>query len=443
MAVEGSARPSDLHLSKRLSSGKNSPADFDVVLQAASAEVDPAARQNLLREWAQSVGLNAMAETLAHIEQVADPELQSAFRLALLSRWTELDAAGAMQAVQSFRLSDAQTTVLRVWAEEDLSEALSWFGKQTAADGLNQEHCELLVRALGQHDPARALSWMDEAVPESLRHDLYSPFFRQWAQRDPAAAASMLLQLADPLQGKSDFTALGNVLLGLVAGQWASADLNSAVAWAQALPEGAAKSEALAQISYRWAGTDPQTAASYASSQNDARMLSNVAGAWAEREPHAAANYAAGLPSGSAQDAAVISVVSVWARSEPMTVLDWVREFSEGPLRERAFDELLGPWAGSDPAGASAWLHTLADGARRDEAISNFVRVIEGVYPESAFQWAATITDEGGRLQRMQTSARAWLTTDPAAAQRGIAQSDLPEHVKNELLGSITPPSHP
>jgi hypothetical protein len=282
--VEGSTRLLDAH------SPESPAADFDAMLKAASVEVDLAKRQKVAREWADAVARGAIAEMLDRLEWVSDLDLQSAFRLALLSRW----------------------------AEEDLSGALSWFGQQTAPDGLNQELRDLLVRALGRHDPASSLSCMEETVPESLRHDIYVPFFRQWAHRDPASAAFMLLQLTDPVQGQSNVSLLSHVLLGLVAAQWANADLTSALAWARALPEGASKSEAMAQISYHWAKGDPQSAAAYAASQNDARMLRNVAGAWAERDPHAAAEWAGQLPNGLSE-IALAGLIPVWTQHDSIT----------------------------------------------------------------------------------------------------------------------------
>jgi len=446
------------------------------VLQAAASEADPMQRKKLLAQWALSLDPLLIPDMLARIEQLAGSELQSAFRVALLSRWAEKDPAAAMQAALIFtggeRPSEAGLAVLGVWAKRDLAGAMSWFGQYAAADQLHQDARQLLVEAvLAGYDAASVVSWMESSMPEPVRQELYGPLFRQWAKTDPAEASALLLRFADPLHGNPESAPMWNDLVGQVAAQWANADVSRAVAWAGSLPDGPAKSHALKQVSYRWAETDPAAAAAYAHSQGNYEMLTTVVGtwtdydpgaasvwvaqlpagaerdqamtslaaAWAQKDPVAAANYAAGLPPGSAQDAAVISVVSAWAQTEPKTVLAWMRAFPEGPLRERAFHELLVPWAGSDLEGASAWLQTLPAGLRREEAVSTFVSAIDGVDPASAFQWAATIVDEGRRLPLMQSAARAWLTTHPGAAQHGIAQSVLPERLKKDLLGSIPP----
>ena len=49
-------------------------------------------------------------------------------------------------------------------------------------------------------------------------------------------------------------------------------------------------------------------------------------------------------------------------------------------------------------------------------------------------QWAATISNENLRESQMETTARAWLKTDPRNASSWISNSSLPDDAKTRLL---------
>jgi len=413
-----------------------SDSNFDSTdLQAALAETDPAKRKTLLDQWAASIDIGTIATTLERTPLFVNDQFQLAVRGALLSSWSERDLGGMIK----------------------------WFGGRAAADQLHQEARDELVRSFDQRDPNEMLDWMQKKLGRASRNELYGPFFRQWAESDPAAAGAKLHQLdgASPVN-----SAFWNDLLGQVVAQWASSDLHGAISWSQSLPDGPAKSQALLQLSYRWAETYPVAASAYAATQDDPALLRNITSIWAAKDSRSALAWASRLPAGEGRTAAVSSAVAVWAQTSPETALtyasklpgdglrnqaiaaalsiwadtkpalaaQWTEQLPEGPLRDEAMGKVLESWAGIRPDQASQWIQTLPPTPSRNSAVSIFCEQVNSTNPDMAFQMAATITNEATRNQAMERAAIQWIGKDPVAARNSIIQSTLPSNIKEQVL---------
>jgi hypothetical protein len=434
-----SANPS---IKQTESSASEKPVSLDSPLQAALAATDPASRKELLEQWIKSVDVRRMGDALEQTESISNQELKSEARIALLTSWSARDLAGAV----------------------------AWFVTRGGADGLHQQACDLLAQAMAGRAPAAMVSWMEQSLSEPIRRELYKPFFKQWTKTDPAAAATLLRQLATSPANSNAANPEWVDLLGQVTAQWARTDVKGAMIWVQTLPEGPAKVQALAQASYSWTEIDPQAAAVYAAQQMDPQLISNVASKWAERDPQAAAFWVRGLPAGEARDSAVASLASVWgqmdpaaaaayvtslppgdaqtkavaavasawASTSPAQAAQWIGQFPEGPVREQAMEGLIESWAANNVNQAAQWLQSLPQGSSRDAAVATFSREATQMDPGAAFQWAETVSDETMRNQQLQDVARFWLTQDPNAAKQAIIQSNLAQDVRSQLLSAAT-----
>lgn len=385
----------------------------------------------LLREWADSILISAIEVTLA-----------------------ELDDA------------EARRVLLSSWSARDLPGMAIWFANRNAADELHQEARDRLVQVLSEHDPAAMFGWMERYLPASAVEELAGPFFLNWADSNPSGAAAELRRLVTTTKMESP---VWNNVLSQFAAQWSGNDLPHALSWVQALPDGAAKSRALVQVSYRWAAKDPLAAANYAAERNDAALISAVAGTWAERDPKSAttwafrlppgerqmtalttalavwaqltpktaAAYADTLPAGELSDQARITVASNWAYTDPGNAAKWAEQFAEGPAREKAFEQLANSWGLSNADETSRWLQRLPSTNSRNQAVSAFCEVIGATSPDVAFEWAETISVESLRHQRMEQAAIFWLQSDPTAARQFIARSSLPAGVRDQLVADV------
>ena len=66
--------------------------------------------------------------------------------------------------------------------------------------------------------------------------------------------------------------------------------------------------------------------------------------------------------------------------------------------------------------------------------MSAFTNRISSSDPQAAVQWAATISNDSLRDGQMESTARAWLKTDPRNASAWISNSSLPDETKARLL---------
>jgi hypothetical protein len=201
------------------------------------------------------------------------------------------------------RRSAAQQALLSSWAERDLAGLAAWFCGRCAADEIHQQARDTLAQAFVQCNPDAVLAWMEDGLPEPARQELEDAFCRAWARAEPDAAAAKLQELA----GASPDDSPWGDRLGQAASLWAGMDVGRAVSWAQSLEDGAAKTTVLRAVGYRWTEIHPQAAAACAAQQDDAILLELVAGKWAEADPRAAAAWAQGLPAGEARDQAILA----------------------------------------------------------------------------------------------------------------------------------------
>jgi hypothetical protein len=371
-------------------------------------ETDPVRRGQLLRDWTDMIDTGEIAAVLAEIERVAGPDFRAEMRRELLASWARRDRAGLAK----------------------------WFETRGAADELHQDALQTIVTSLIAEDANQGFQWMEKSLPPTVRNELYGPFFRQWANTDPAAAANTLRGLAATAPGVAGWSDL----IGQVVAHWTQVDLDGAVAWTTSLPPGAEKTHALLQLSYEWTEREPIAAAQYALAQNDPSLIRIVAGrwadadprtalawvgdmplgesrngalagavtAWAQRDPSAAALYVDGLTAPAGGSQATLAVVSIWANADPVQAALWVGRFPEGSVRESALDQLVSSWATNNAAAAGQWIQQLPVSRSRDVAVSAFCGAITPMDPANAFEWAKLISDQTLRTQTMESAATAW-----------------------------------
>lgn len=371
-------------------------------------EPNPVHRGRLLRDWTDSIKTDEIGAVLAEIEQEAGPDIRAEMRRELLASW----------------------------ARRDLKGLAKWFETRGAADELHQDARQALVSALIAQGADRGFQWMEKSLSPAVRQELYGPFFREWSNTDPAAAADTLKGLAAAAPGVAGWTDL----IGQVVAQWSRVDLDRAIAWTTSLPEGAGKLHTLIQLSYQWTDRAPVAAAEYALAQNDPSLIRIVAGKWAESDPRTALAWAGNMPAGESKNnafagavaawaqkdpsaaalyidglaataggsPATLAVVSIWAQGDPAQAAAWVGRFPEGAVREAAIEQLVSSWAANSANAAERWIQQLPVTRSRDVAVGAFCNALASMDPAKAFEWASSISDETLRTQMMESTADAW-----------------------------------
>ncbi len=293
-----------------------------------------------LGEWIASIDTDAIPETLEEMLTIADGNLRTEARAALLRDWVRRDPHGALR----------------------------WFAVRGGADRLHEQARDIFAEQLAAGSPADAFAWMERNLPPAARQEIAGAFYRAWAGNSPASAAGQLQAMISAAPGGDQTARLD--LLGQVVARWAGSDIRTAVAWTTALNDGLVKMRALEQIAYRWTEVDPVSASMHVSSTNNPSLLATVAGKWAETDPQAAARWVGGLPDGHAKGRALDALLSGWAQSAPAAAADYSRHLAAPELRHRAILTVMSTWSEQAPAEAAAWAALLPPGPSRSAALA-------------------------------------------------------------------------
>jgi hypothetical protein len=95
---------------------------------------------------------------------------------------------------------------------------------------------------------------------------------------------------------------------------------------------------------------------------------------------------------------------------------------------------LASQWAVNDREAAALWIKGLPAGRSRDKAVQAYVNMASQEDPVGGLRWAEAIHDESVYQSTLQSIGLNWLRTDEAAARKWIADSRLPDNIKNNLL---------
>jgi len=169
-----------------------------------------------------------------------------------------------------------------------------------------EEAAGLLLDHWAETDAMAAAAWCTHLDPGKERDRWLARVSGKLAERDPAAAMTML----EVRHLAADLTAIGPVLH-----HWARRDMEGAVEWISGQSNSELCDAAWSRLALSLAESHPEAAATLAAT--------NISG---ERQ----------------QEEAVISVLHQWILRDRKAAAAWVALFPEGPLRQRAEDEFNG-----------------------------------------------------------------------------------------------------
>jgi len=261
----------------------------------------------------------------------------------------------------------------------------------------DRDHQSEVVQHLVESIPSSEIrsTLLDFSGQESAAAVLFLQLLvRRWAEQDPRAAAGWASQHLNSTEA-----------VGQVAVAWAGIDPQAAAAWASSLPERPAREQALLEMAYEVAGTQPTVALGIVSSlapgtdrdnllihaisqwgstdaqaasawvqqiRDDAlrqRLQGTLAVSRVDEDGVTAAALAANLAPGPEQDRVVVEIVQRWGQTAPGSAGAWIAAFPDTSLRRTALEALLGVWSTQDSAGAASWVRGLAPGPLRDAGL--------------------------------------------------------------------------
>ena len=153
-----------------------------------------------------------------------------------------------------------------------------------------------------------------------------------------------------------------------------------------------------------------------------------------QSDPKGALVFAQSLPAGKFRDDAIINAMGQYAGRNPREALDYAQLFPAGDARDNMIGRCINSWAQTDPQAASTWVLSLPDGETKNNAIQNICNQIVDSDPMAAIQLNSSISDPNKRDSFQRNTAHRWLQNDPAAATQWINNSSIPPEFKKQLL---------
>ncbi len=296
-------------------------------------------------------------------------------RLRMLSEWARVSPTAALEYVRQKMFRDRQpealTTVFEAWAGQDPTAAWNWVLTRENGDA---GHLRSVLTEVAKNDPVMAQRLAGEYAgqhPDLASNAYLSALDGVMYTGDYEGAQRMIAQAKVPNEEQR------NILLNLLAGNWARYQPESAAQWVLNLPAGAVRAQALDALGQAWSDIDPPRAA----------------------------EFAMNLPPGPERQTALKQAISKWTMDDPLRASEWVLKCNA----HGDFDQAI------------AALATSSDVMNHNVDL--------------ALGWAGTIQQENLRRQSTIAIVSTWYSTDPASAMGYIKGSaDLSPETRQELL---------
>jgi hypothetical protein len=321
----------------------------------------------------------------------------------------------------------ARNTLLRRWANLDGPGALQYVSGMDEGEAKIQA-MSTVAGVLVNSNPQLLAQQASILSGSRSDRELVQDLANSWAQSDVQSALAWANQLPDGIV-KNDALSIIRFQLAKQNPQAASVEINQ-------LPAGDTRNSLISNLAAQWGLANPQDAINWANTlpENEKKLaMSNLIGAWAQNDPLAAGTFAAQMPSGEAQNQATMSVVESWTAKDPKAAADWVLQFSDTELQEQGIREIIRSWAATDAASAEKWAEALPEGTTRDSALENFVESVAYWSPSKATGAVEFIQDTSKRQQSMETIMRSWSEIDPNAAQNWVENLNISGDLKSQL----------
>ena len=161
--------------------------------------------------------------------------------LKLSLRWGETDPVAALQFARELEpvvRDRAEEQVVKSWLLRDLENAKSY--AETMGAAARARVGKPLAGTLAQTDPVAAMNWVDQFLTGKPRTEAIEQVIRRGTAKHPEQVAAIVTELP-PGELKAD-------ALAHVAKTWFRRDADTALAWADGLPEGYEKETAASAI---------------------------------------------------------------------------------------------------------------------------------------------------------------------------------------------------
>ena len=286
----------------------------------------------------------------------------------------------AFQKAREANNSVAMRAIERRWAEVDPLTALqvwSEHGPDRVSDAF--------FSAWSRLSPVAALRWL-ESLPEgerkgSTRNSILSTI----AKSDPQRALDYANQIGDGPDRAQLVAKAFEVFVSKNAAQ--------ALAAAKMLPEGSGKQAAFDTVLSKIADSNLEEAQKLIASlppDSVSTASREVGSRMAKADPESAVRWADSLPEGKSRQSAFWAIAGAWATKDVEGAAAWLDKMPAGPSRDSAVEGFAVRTAPKDPEGSAIWAATLPPGNTRASVLKRSVGIWYRYDAAAAEQWLAS-----------------------------------------------------
>lgn len=365
-----------------------------------------------------SIAQSDLGKARRLLAEIKDPQMKQSALYGLINQAASEDPEEAFRLLASepvgHRGYGHYQSLFQKWAKDDPETAIAKLSEIKGTSN-RQQALQGIAAALVTSDPQRALALANEQPPGEGRNGLLASICSTWFSSDSDAAVAWIQSLPaterskvlengswqmiqqNPAKAAELFATLPlNTRtahnFSNLASTWAQQDLAAARAWAESLPPGSARAQALNGIIGTVAQSDPVKAAgilgdTVINNQNYSQVAT-IAGEWIKTDQKAALAWLDGLDlRGNTRQNVHSQFMSQWVREDAPAAGRYALGIQDEKVRQQAISSLVGGWAHHDPAAAHDWIMASLEGESKDRSFKSLIQNLSYQDPTTAFRF--------------------------------------------------------
>lgn len=249
-----------------------------------------------------------------------------------------------------------------------------------------------------------------------------------WAERLAAIAADLAagISITDTAAILDELRNAGDGMHGSTRGllrRWAKADGRAAAAWAEQLPAGQLREDALSSVVVEWANTDLSSTVEWARQLPDATeqqtLLLAAANEAVRTDPVEALRLAVQFSEGTEGGETIRRAAMEWASKDAAGAMNWAKTIPDEALRHTVLAAEMVAWSETAPENAAALaVETLPEGRMLDDTVVSIVQRWAQTAPQAAAAWVECFPDGSLRTAALENLIWQWRQIDPVTARQ-------------------------
>jgi len=249
----------------------------------------------------------------------------------------------------------AMLALIEHWAKEDTQAAFDWLGQNAEHIGTNLP--QLYSAIMGQHiirDPESAKEMIGSMEAGTLKNTLAVQLAGSLAKTQVASALAWGESLEDPVARQQ--------AMEVAVQSYSTQDPEGAFQYASSLSDSEQKAQMLSQVGHIMAGLDPEKISTNLErfpESTHAQLIPRIAWAWSQKDPQAAADWAEKIPTGPIRDQAIREANWKIVAADPKRSFQLAATVTNPAMRYGLVRDALKAWHQMDPQTAQEALTNL------------------------------------------------------------------------------------